>query len=241
MARAIGRRCLESECQPDQQPPTAHSPQPLLTELACPAQQPEVIDCRGPDRSAVRFATVLIDGHHGVGALVRVDSQDDHGHIAFALREQGPAGGHIPVGATPRSSQATPAGSLRSRGPPNGREPRRQTAAERTRETPHTLTLGSPAAHRRRSDTPSCDAVLLPSWALLSCMPCSPCVTATGCHVGVHAWSGWVGVARFRVVAMGSGYRLIKASRGRGLPAPLCIPTEWARSRISPTPKSEEP
>ena len=60
----------------------------------------------------------LVDGDHGVGALVRVDPEDHHVLVAFHDRggDKGPVGGHTSVGAMPRSYQATPAGPACPRG-----------------------------------------------------------------------------------------------------------------------------
>jgi hypothetical protein len=66
---------------------------------------------RGDDFVA-QFAPDLVDGDERVGALVYISSNNNHGGCLLRLEEVmvGPAGGHISVGAVPRSYQVTPAG-----------------------------------------------------------------------------------------------------------------------------------
>src|SRR5438876_12297614 len=58
------------------------------------------------------LSALFVDRDDRVAALVRVDPDDHHDVVSFRFggARSGSAGGHIPVGATPRSSQATPAG-----------------------------------------------------------------------------------------------------------------------------------
>src|SRR5690606_6610389 len=69
----------------------------------------------GLDRDLPELAAGLIDRHERVGALVHVGADNNHGGCLLHLISDwtvGPAGGHISVGAVPRSYQVTPAGSL---------------------------------------------------------------------------------------------------------------------------------
>jgi hypothetical protein len=92
---------------------------------------------RGPNGALAELAAALVDGHDGVGALVRVDPQDHHGRVSSHPwgPGTGPVGGHASMGAGPRSYQATPIGPRRCCGPHNGNWPRGHRALERTRNT----------------------------------------------------------------------------------------------------------
>lgn len=71
-----------------------------------------------PDRLPRQLPPSRADRDDGVGALVRIDPECEHGLISFAAKgDQGPAGGHIPVrgDATLLSSHA--GWSLASGGP----------------------------------------------------------------------------------------------------------------------------
>src|SRR5215472_12382550 len=53
----------------------------------------------------------LVDGHERVRALVNIGSNNNHGGCLLHCEVMvGPVGGHISVGAVPRSYQVTPAG-----------------------------------------------------------------------------------------------------------------------------------
>ena len=57
------------------------------------------------------FATNVVDGDEGVRALVNIGSNNNHGGCLLHCEVTvGPVGGHISVGAVPRSYQVTPAG-----------------------------------------------------------------------------------------------------------------------------------
>src|SRR5579859_1172346 len=57
------------------------------------------------------FATDFIDRDECVGALVDIGSNNNHGGCLLHCEVTvGPVGGHISVGAVPRSYQVTPAG-----------------------------------------------------------------------------------------------------------------------------------
>ena len=113
---------------PGQMPAVLHRPLPLGAEPFGPAHQLEMISRRGRLRRLRReLAAPLVDDHHRVGALVRVDPEDHHVPVAFLDVEvtTGPVGGHTSVGAMPRSYQATPAGPACPRGGTHDEWPRR--------------------------------------------------------------------------------------------------------------------
>src|SRR5690606_34653480 len=87
----------------------------------------------GLDRDLPELAAGLIDRHERVGALVHVGADNNHGGCLLHLISDwtvGPAGGHISVGAVPRSYQVTPAGSLTpSAGTTHARQPEDDTEA----------------------------------------------------------------------------------------------------------------
>src|SRR4051794_41090215 len=100
-------------------PAVLHRPLPLVTESLGPSQELEMVSGgRRLRRLRRELAAPFVDGHHRVGALVRVDPEDHHVPVAFLEVEvtTGPVGGHTSVGAMPRSYQATPAGPARSEG-----------------------------------------------------------------------------------------------------------------------------
>ncbi len=68
--------------------------------------------CRGRlDDFLPEFAPDLVDGDEGVRALVYIGSNNNHGGCLLHCEVTvGPVGGHISVGAMPRSYQVTPAG-----------------------------------------------------------------------------------------------------------------------------------
>ena len=67
-----------------QVPAVLHRPGPLRAEAPGPGDQLKMIRCRcGPSRSAPETPTQFVDRDDGVCALVRVDSQCDHDHVAF--------------------------------------------------------------------------------------------------------------------------------------------------------------
>ena len=70
-----------------------------------------MIGGRGAQRPGGQLAAVAVDGDDGVGALVRVDAQDDQGRISFVQAGGARIGRRAfpSRGAMPRSSQATPA------------------------------------------------------------------------------------------------------------------------------------
>lgn len=94
-------------------------PQPVLAMALGPAQQLEIVPCPRSQRLGRQLTAVLVDHDDGVRVLVRVDPEGHRGACLLLVEGwHGPVGGHIPVGATPRSSQAMPAGPLR----PGGRK-----------------------------------------------------------------------------------------------------------------------
>ena len=65
----------------------------------------------GSDNLFAEFAAHLVDGDEGVRALVYIGSNNNHGGCLLHCEVTvGPVGGHISVGAVPRSYQVTPAG-----------------------------------------------------------------------------------------------------------------------------------
>jgi hypothetical protein len=65
-----------------QVPAVLDRPSPVLSELVGPAQQRQMIGGCGAQGAAGQLAAVVVDGDDGVGALVRVDAQDDQGRIS---------------------------------------------------------------------------------------------------------------------------------------------------------------
>jgi hypothetical protein len=55
-----------------------NSPQSLVTELASPGQQCQVILARGFDHPLPNPASAFVDSDDGVGPLVRVDAEYQH-------------------------------------------------------------------------------------------------------------------------------------------------------------------
>src|SRR5215472_16170932 len=65
----------------------------------------------GPHDLLAQLLADLVDGHKRVRALVPIGSNNNHGGCLLHCEVTvGPVGGHISVGATPRSYQVTPAG-----------------------------------------------------------------------------------------------------------------------------------
>src|SRR5690625_5019316 len=125
----------------------------------------------GLDRDLPELAAGLIDRHERVGVLEHVGADNNHGGCLLHLISDstvGPAGGHISLGAVPRSYQVTPAGSLtpsagttHARQPEDDTEAMSQTPGDRdpttaTRAATLTLTLSrgypSAAAHDLRTE-----------------------------------------------------------------------------------------
>ena len=90
-------------------------PNALWAELSGPAQQGEMILAGCAGGPLTELAAGRIDSDGGVAAFVRVDSDDHHGRVS--LHQTGDcdrSGGHLSVGAMPRSYQATPGRSATS-------------------------------------------------------------------------------------------------------------------------------
>src|SRR5215831_17033651 len=86
-------------------------PRSLSALLGRPGNELEVISRGRAGRALSKLPAMRVDDHRRVAALVRVDpNHHHHPGLSFQCRGSGSVGGHIPVGATPRSSQATPAG-----------------------------------------------------------------------------------------------------------------------------------
>jgi hypothetical protein len=68
----------------------------------------------GADPQLAELLTDLVDRDEGVGSLVHIGTNNNHGGYLlifhFTDRTVGPVGGQTSVGATPRSYQVTPAG-----------------------------------------------------------------------------------------------------------------------------------
>jgi hypothetical protein len=88
-----------------------HRPQPLLwPALACPTEQLGMAEGPRRDGGLAKLTAGLVDGHDGVGVLVRINPEQHHAGVSVVREDFGSAGGHTSVGALPRSSQATPVG-----------------------------------------------------------------------------------------------------------------------------------
>jgi hypothetical protein len=62
-------------------PAVLHRPDPLVREAVGPLQEAEMVLRRGLDRLLAQRSSPLVDGDHGVGALVRVDAEHHHGRL----------------------------------------------------------------------------------------------------------------------------------------------------------------
>ena len=88
-----------------------HRPHPLLwPAVACPAEQLGMAEGPCRDGGLAKLTAGLVDGHDGVGVLVRINPEQHHAGVSFVRGDLGSAGEHTSVGALPRSSQATPVG-----------------------------------------------------------------------------------------------------------------------------------
>jgi hypothetical protein len=97
-------------------PAVLHGPPALVgPAVACPAEQLGVAEGARRDGGLAELTAGLIDGHDGVGVLVRINPEQHHGGVSFVRGDLGSAGGHTSVGALPRSSQATPVGPRHGR------------------------------------------------------------------------------------------------------------------------------
>src|SRR3954454_5337771 len=81
--------------------------------------------CRRGEGLVAELAGGLVDPDEGVGPLVHITTDDNHeGCLLLRRGTVGPVGGHISVGAVPRSYQVTPAGpSHRSSAKPHKANP----------------------------------------------------------------------------------------------------------------------
>src|SRR4051812_9530793 len=99
------------------------APAGVIAELRRPPQ-PQVLTGGGADGARSDLPAVVIDRDDGVGVLVRIDPEDDHGCGSLpCLKDKGTRGrpaGTSQTGAMPRSSQATSVDPVTSGGPPNG-------------------------------------------------------------------------------------------------------------------------
>src|SRR5918994_2949730 len=85
-------------------------PQPVLPMALGLAQQLEMVPGPRSQRLGRQLTPVLVDHDDGVRALVRLDPEGHHGlRVSFSSRGGTDRSVSVPVGATPRSSQATPA------------------------------------------------------------------------------------------------------------------------------------
>src|SRR4051794_28375886 len=89
-----------------------HRPPQLTPEgHPCPPDRGPVTVCGRGERVVAKFARGLVDADEGVAALVHISTDDNHeGCLLLRRGTVGPVGGHISVGAVPRSYQVTPAG-----------------------------------------------------------------------------------------------------------------------------------
>jgi hypothetical protein len=94
-----------------QVPAVFDRPAPLV-ETGCPANKLEMIRRHRSRRALRKLPSLPIDRNDRVAALVSVDPKGHHKAVSPSIggARPGSVGGHIPVGATARSSQATPAG-----------------------------------------------------------------------------------------------------------------------------------
>jgi len=88
------------------------SPNQLRPELTTsPAQRLAMTDSRRRHHLLAELLTDPVDGDEGMCALVDIGSNNNHGGCLLHCEVTvGPVGGHISVGAMPRSYQVTPAG-----------------------------------------------------------------------------------------------------------------------------------
>ena len=140
---AFAAREQEPLQRPRDMPAILKRPHPLTADAARPAQQlTERATRRGDRHVAQRPARRLADGRERVRALVRVRPDHDHLHRPLIGIDNEPIpGGHISVGAMPRSYQVTP-GILGQR---------RATQPKKVRPTADSMDRGQPAADREPS------------------------------------------------------------------------------------------
>ena len=114
-------------------------------------------DRRGDHDLLTQCAPALVDGDECVGALVHIGSNNNHGGCLLRLEEVmvGPAGGHISVGAMPRSYQVTPAGP--SHPMPAQRTNANPKAAASARAKHRMIQTQPPRTRHRHHDTERLD------------------------------------------------------------------------------------
>ena len=95
------------------------APYQLLAALPRPREQSEVIRRRRAERSHCELSTLLVSDYCCMAALVRINPDRHHSSSSFRQSREygGPVDRQIPVGAKPRSSQATTAGPSTSHEP----------------------------------------------------------------------------------------------------------------------------
>jgi hypothetical protein len=91
-------------------------PHQIGSELTNRPPQRLLVTGRGrPHRDLTQPASSIIDRDERMSLLVNISTNDNHGGCLLSLISDGrsePVGGHISVGAKPRSYQVTPAGSF---------------------------------------------------------------------------------------------------------------------------------